>query len=175
VRRPLRGVIRTGVLAGVVGTCAMDLVWYGRYRAGGGDSSFGDWEFRSEIDGFEHAPAPAKVGKIVASKVNIDLPDSAASLTNNVVHWATGVSWGITASLLRPLPGVGALKSGLVAGVAAWSTSYAVLPKLGVYKPITEYDAKTLWKDLSAHLVFGAAVGSASFVLGGIRGITRRL
>jgi hypothetical protein len=164
--------VRTGVLAGIVGTCAMDLVWYSRYKAGGGSAPFVDWEFQSDIDGFEHAPAPAKVGQIMASKAHIELPDSAAGVTNNVVHWSTGVTWGVAASVLRLLPGFGAVKSGVVAGVAAWSTSYAVLPKLGVYKPITEYDAKTLWKDLSAHLVFGSAVGAVSFVLGGIHGGT---
>ena len=40
MRRPFRGVIRTGVIAGIVGTAAMDLVWYRRYRNGGGDASF---------------------------------------------------------------------------------------------------------------------------------------
>jgi hypothetical protein len=34
-----------------------------------------------------------------------------------------------------------------------------VLAPLGIYKPITEYDRATLWKDLSAHLVFGTALG----------------
>jgi hypothetical protein len=169
VARALLRIVRTGVLAGIVGTAAMDVVWYGRYRAGGGAAPFAEWEFRSEIEGFDHAPAPAKVGQIVASKVHIDLPDSSAGLTNNVVHWSTGVTWGIGASLLRLLPGFGAIKSGVVVGVAAWSTSYAVLPKLGVYKPITEYDAKTLWKDLSAHLVFGSTMGATTFVVGGIR------
>jgi hypothetical protein len=175
MRRPFRGVVRAGVVAGVVGTAAMDLVWYGRYRSGGGASSFTDWEFRSEIDGFENAPAPAKVGKIVASKAHIDLPDSAAPLTNNVVHWSTGVSWGIAAAVLQRVPGVGVVKTGVLTGVAAWSSSYAVLSKLGVYRPITEYDAKTLWKDLSAHLVFGSAVGATTFAISGVRGITRRL
>ena len=30
-----------------------------------------------------------------------------------------------------------------------------------IYKPIWEYDAKTLAKDLSAHLAYGAGTGSA--------------
>ena len=55
MRRPFRGVIRTGVIAGIVGTTAMDLVWYARYRNGGGIAPFVDWEFRSEIDGFDEA------------------------------------------------------------------------------------------------------------------------
>jgi hypothetical protein len=152
-------------VAGIAGTVAMDLLWYKRHRAEGGMSSFATWEFQSDFDGFGDAPAPARVGKILAQKAHIDLPDRLAPLTNNVVHWSTGVSWGVAAVLLRKLPGVSAMKSGQIAGVAAWATSYAVLPKLGVYKPITEYDPKTLWKDLSAHLVFGNAVGAASLAL----------
>jgi hypothetical protein len=151
----------------------MDLVWYQRHRAEGGTASFADWEFRS-VDGFENAPAPAKVGQILARKVQIELPDDKAGLTNNVVHWATGASWGVAAAVLRPLPHVGAIKAGLIAGLGAWTTSYTVLPKWGIYKPITEYDAKTLWKDLSAHLVFGGAVGAASFAFGGVRAMLRR-
>ena len=50
---------------------------------------------------------------------------------------------------------------GLATAVAAWATSYVVLPRLGVYKPITEYDRDVLWQDLSAHLVYGVALGLA--------------
>lgn len=173
MRRPFRGVVRTGVLAGIVGTSAMDLVWYSRYRREGGTSSFADWEFRSEIDGFDDAPAPAKVGKIVASKVNIELPESSAALTNTVVHWSTGVWWGVVAAILQRFR-LGGIKTGVVTGLAAWGTSYAVLPQLGVYKPITEYDSKTLWKDLSAHLVFGSAIGVVTSATSGVRGVAKR-
>ena len=175
MRRPFRGVIRTGVIAGIVGTTAMDLVWYARYRNGGGDVSFVDWEFRSKIDGFDEAPAPAKVGKILASKANIELRDSAAPITNNVVHWSTGLTWGVVAAVLQRLPRAGAIRSGVLTGVTAFGTSYAVLPKLGVYKSITEYDTKTLWKDLSAHLVFGSAMGVATLASSGVRRATERL
>ena len=37
----------------------------------------------------------------------------------------------------------------------------ALLPVLGVYKPIWKYDLETLGKDLSAHLVFGTATAAA--------------
>ena len=170
-RRSIVGTIGSGLLAGVVGTIAMDLLWFRRYKTDGGTAGFATWEFQPSFDGFADAPAPAKVGKVLAQKAHVDLPDSLAPLTNNVVHWSTGVWWGVAAAMLRPLPGVGAVRSGVLAGIGAWATSYAVLPKLGVYKPITEYDPKTLWKDLSAHLVFGSAVGVASLVLGSVRSI----
>ena len=42
---------------------------------------------------------------------------------------------------------------------------YVVLPAAGLYKPIWEYDAKTLAKDLSAHLAYGAGTGAAFWLL----------
>jgi hypothetical protein len=41
----------------------------------------------------------------------------------------------------------------------AWATSYVVLPRLGVYQKMSEYEIEVLWKDLSAHLVFGTVLG----------------
>lgn len=38
-----------GLVAGAVGTLAMDLVWFGRYKGGGGEGGFGDWEFSSTL------------------------------------------------------------------------------------------------------------------------------
>jgi len=34
-----------GVLAGGAGTAAMDVLWYLRYKSGGGTERFTDWEF----------------------------------------------------------------------------------------------------------------------------------
>ena len=48
-----------------------------------------------------------------------------------------------------------------------WAGGYVVLPQLGVYKPIWEYDLETLGKDLTAHLVFGTATAAAFDLLRG--------
>ena len=53
------------------------------------------------------------------------------------------------------------LAVGIATGITAWGTSYAVLGKLGIYRPISQYDKATLWKDLSAHLVFGTTLGAS--------------
>ena len=79
---------------------------------------------------------------------------------NNFMYWAYGIGWGtaygvLAGSLPRPLVALGA-----PFGVAVWATGYVVLPKAGVYKPIWEYDPKTLWKDLSAHLAYGAGTAT---------------
>ena len=54
---------------------------------------------------------------------------------------------------------------GLPFGATVWASGYVVFPLLGVYEPIWKYDLKTLWKDLSAHLVFGTATAAAFALL----------
>ena len=84
---------------------------------------------------------------------------------NNVVHWATGVMWGTLHGIL-----VGSVKEprvsyGLATGTAAWLTSYALLGAANLYKPMWEYSASTLAKDLRAHLAFGLGTGAAFRIL----------
>jgi hypothetical protein len=155
------GSVARGALAGVIATAAMDLVWYRRYRADGGDQTFAAWEFSSSASDFDDAPAPAQVGRAVADAVGVSLPPSAVATTNNAVHWMTGIGWGKAAGLLASLLPIPKVAVGVITGAGAWATSYAVLGRLGIYRPISEYDRETLWKDLSAHLVFGATLGAA--------------
>ena len=55
------GPVLRGVVAGAVGTLARDMLWYARYREDGGDSRFRDWEFSSELQRWDDAPAPGKM------------------------------------------------------------------------------------------------------------------
>lgn len=160
----MRGLIK-GALSGAAGTLAMDLVWYRRYRKGGGGDGFAAWELSRSTKSFEEAGAPAQVGKRLAALAHVDLPDEAAAATNNVVHWATGVQWGAAYGLLAARRGKADPVSGMVLGLVACSTSYVVLPALGIYKPIWEYDRATLLQDYSAHLAFGAVTGVATCML----------
>jgi hypothetical protein len=149
-----------GVAAGIVGTVAMDALLYRRYRAGGGNEAPAEWELSTSVTTFEDAPAPARVAKQIADTLGIDLPDSSVAWANNIVHWTTGIGWGKVAGLASaalPLP---PFVVGVVTGATAWGTSYAVLGAVGIYEPITAYDREVLWKDLSAHLVYGAAMGA---------------
>ena len=144
----------------------MDLLWHARYRKGGGTDGFADWELSVGTEDFEQAATPAQVGRRIARDVaHVDLPDSAAALTNNVVHWATGVQWGAGYGLAVAFGVKPGLRSGALLGVAACSTSYALLPLLGLYEPIWEYDGPTLARDYSAHLVFGTVTGATLWAL----------
>src|SRR5579859_8198827 len=81
-----------GLVAGAAGTVAMDLVWYMRYKRGGGESSFLNWEFAQAPNQWEDASAPARVGKLVYETArHAELPPSAIGLTTNVMHWGYGV------------------------------------------------------------------------------------
>jgi hypothetical protein len=139
----------------------MDLVWYSRYRRGGGHDRFIDWELSRNIKRWDDAGPPAQIGKrLVEGLLQTELPDELAGPTNNVVHWATGVQWGsvyglVAGSTPKPRPG-----HGVVLGAVAWAASYVVLPLAKVYKPIWEYDRATLAKDYSAHVVFGVATAT---------------
>ena len=157
---PIGAIIR-GTAAGVAGTAAMDLVWFSRYRRGGGTSGFGAWETARGVT-WENAPAPAQVGRrVVEGFFQVQLPDSAAPLATNVVHWAYGAAWGAALGIVE-----GSLESprawhGLLFGPVVWTSGYVVLPLAGLYRPIWEYDAETLWKDLSAHLAYGLTAAAA--------------
>lgn len=149
-------------MAGALGTAAMDLLWYLRYRRGGGDSSFLDWETSAGLDNWDNAPAPAKFGRrVVEATLHTELPPASARLTNNVVHWATGMGWGVVFGLLSALCSRPRLWHGLVFGAGVWVQSYVVLVPAKLYRPPWEYAAKTLWQDLSAHLVYGLTTAAA--------------
>lgn len=152
---PVAAVVR-GVLAGAAGTVAMDLVWYARYRRGGGTDGPLQWEFGGAED-WNKVSAPGQVGKrLVEGFTQRELSPHWAPLTQNVVHWAYGLFWGSLYGIIA-----GSLRSpriayGLPFGAAVWLSDYVVLPLARLYKPLWAYDAKTLAKDLSAHFAFGA-------------------
>jgi hypothetical protein len=155
-----------GALAGAAGTLAMDLLWYARYRRGGGDSAFSAWESSAGLTGWDDAPAPARFGKrIIEGIFQQELPAQRARLVSNVVHWATGVGWGAAFGVVAGSLTVRTLCQGLALGAGVWVQSYAVLVPAKLYKPIGEYDLPTLGKDLSAHLVYGLATATTFRVL----------
>lgn len=152
---PLGAILR-GALAGAVGTLAMDLLWYRRYRRGGGRSAFTSWEFSAGLTGWDDAPAPAQFGKrLIEGAFQVELPPQRARLVNNAMHWATGVGWGTVFGVISESVSTRFIWQALVFGPAVWLQSYVVLVPAKLYKPLWEYDVETLTRDLSAHLVYG--------------------
>jgi hypothetical protein len=125
------------------------------------------------LESWDRAPAPALVAKRgIEGVLKREIPPRYARFLNNATHWgfglATGAGFGfLLGSRRRPK-----VWYGLPFGAAVWAGGYVVLPQLGVYKPIWEYDLGTLRKDLTAHLVFGTATAAAFDLL--TRGETGR-
>jgi hypothetical protein len=155
--------LAAGLVAGVAGTASMDYFLYLRYRRDGGKESFWQWEFASDVTSWDQASAPGQLGhKVLRFVTGQPPPDGWARATTNLVHWATGIGWGLLYAALASRTSAFPVARALGLGPAAWLSSYALLPLAKVYKPIWEYDAPTLGDDLSAHLVYGTA-GSAVF------------
>jgi len=164
---PFAAVAR-GAVAGAVGTLAMDLLWFARQRRAGGEGDFASWELSSGLDSWEQAPAPAQVGKrLVEGLFGRELPAARAALVNNVTHWAYGLLGGAQYGLVAGSVRHPRIRHGLPFGASVWAAGYVVLPAAKLYKPIWEYDAKTLAEDLSAHLVYGLATAAALRALAG--------
>jgi hypothetical protein len=158
--------LAAGALSGAAGTAAMDLLLYRRYRRDGGRESGWRWESAEGVTSWDTASAPGQLGQKVERLVTRrPPPDRWARPTANVVHWATGVGWGLQYGLLAARPSKHPLMRALALGPAVWLAGYAVLPLAGVYKPIWDYDAPTLGKDLSAHLLYGAATSTVCAAL----------
>jgi hypothetical protein len=155
------GAIVRGLLAGAIGTAAMDALLFARFRRDGGETRFDKWELSTGVTNWEEAPAPAHVGKrLVEGLFDVELPPTRARLVNNVTHWAYGIlggaQYGIVAGSL-PAPRI---RYGLPFGASVWGAGYVVLPAMKLYEPIWKYDRNTLAKDLSAHLVYGLATAT---------------
>jgi hypothetical protein len=150
-----------GLLAGTLGTAAMDSVLYRRYRRSGGTSGFWRWEFASDVTSWENASAPGQLGrKALKLATGHEPPPEWARATTNIMHWATGVAWGGQYGALASFASIPPWVRGPAYGPVVWLLGYVVLPLAKVYKPIWAYDARTLRDDLSAHVVYGSVVSA---------------
>ena len=154
--------LAAGALAGAIGTAAMDLLLYQRYRRDGHKDGLWRWESAADVRSWDDASAPGQLGrKALRLATGHEPPDEWARATTNIMHWATGVGWGVQYGALASTTSRYPLVRALALGPVVWLSGYIVLPLANVYKPIWEYDARTLGDDLSAHLVYGAVVSSA--------------
>jgi hypothetical protein len=155
-----------GGAASALGTLAMDGSLYWRYRHEGGDAAFASWESSEGTESWEDAPAPALVAKkLLEGVLGREVSPRYARSLNNLTHWGYGIAAGVGYGLLTGSRRKPEVWFGLAFGAAVWASGYAVLPQFGVYEPIWKYDLGTLGKDLSAHLVFGAATAAAFALL----------
>jgi len=145
----------------------MDLVWFRRFRRDGGSVGLYEWETGSSIAGWANASDPGKVGHLILQKVSgHEVADGRARSVSNVVHWATGLLWGVPFGILALTLPRRRREFGLLLGPTAWLSSYVILPLLRIYKPIWQYDSRNLAEDLSAHMTFGLVTALTFTLLG---------
>jgi hypothetical protein len=77
------------------------------------------------------------------------------------MHWATGVGWGIQYGALANTTSRHPSLRALALGPVAWLSGKLVLPLAKVDKPLRQYDARTVSRDLSAPIVYGTDVSAA--------------
>lgn len=160
------GALARGLVAGAVGTAAMDALLFVRYRKAGGADSAADWESSASVTSWDAAPAPAQVARrLVEGLFRVEIPPSKARALNNAMHWIYGVlnggQYGLVAeSLAEPR-----IRYGAPFGAVVWASGYVILPAAKLYEPMWKYDAKTLSSDLGAHLVYGIATSATMRML----------
>jgi hypothetical protein len=158
--------VAAGALAAAAGTAAMDLLLYRRSRNDGGKDSLLQWEFASGVTSWDEASAPGQVGqKLERAVTGQQPPESWARTTTNFMHWAMGIGSGVQYGALAGRTARHPWLRALALGPTVWLSGYAILPLAKVYKPIWEYDTRTLAKDLSAHLVYGTVTAAVFAVL----------
>ena len=161
-----RSRVLRGAVAGSIATLAMDFLWYARDRREGGGGSFREWEITREVRDWSDAPAPGQMGrKMIETVTGRDVPVERAAALSNAMHWAYGLSWTVAYGALIGTRRRRPVWHGPAFGAAVWCSDYVTLPLAGIYEPIWKYDAPTLYKDLSAHLLFGAVADGALRVI----------
>jgi hypothetical protein len=156
------GAVARGLAAGALGTAAMDTYLFARYHHSGGQRSAAEWESSAGVTNWDQAPAPAHVGKrLIEGLFDTELPPTRARLVNNAMHWAYGIFNGAQYGVVAGSLSTPRIRYGIPFGATVWVSDYVILPAAKLYKPIWDYDAKTLANDLSAHLVYGLGTAAA--------------
>jgi hypothetical protein len=158
-----------GVAAGIVGTAFMT-AWQEIVAHFRRHSMPKVMRQAEDADPWEKAPAPAKVGRLFMQRVlKRDVPPARIPLFTNAVHWTFGTAmggmYGLLHGMLRRRPTV----DGPLFGLGVWAQSYATLVPMGLYKPPWAYPAKTIAKDISYHLVYGAGTAAGYKLLERVR------
>src|SRR5260370_34658288 len=126
------GAVGRGLAAGAVGTLAMDLLLYARYRRGGGKQHLFAWEFSSGLSSWDEAPVPGQVGKrLFEGLFQKKLPPQRAEPVSNITHLAYGILNGALYGIAAGSLGQQRTWCGLPFGARAWAGSAPVIPDAG--------------------------------------------
>jgi hypothetical protein len=149
-----------GLAAGLVGTACMTALQevmarrrrLARVAAG---------EPMGDTDPWEHAPAPAKLARLVIERAfHREVPPERIPFFTNAVHWGFGAQMGVGYALLQTFAGGKPALRGPLFGLGVWAQSYATLVPLGLYRWPWNYRPGAIAKDVSYHLLYGSGVAA---------------
>jgi hypothetical protein len=149
-----------GLAAGLVGTACMtalqEVMARRRRRA-----RVAAGEPMADADPWEHAPAPAKLARLVIERAfHREVPAERIPFFTNAVHWGFGAQMGIAYAVLQTLGRGNPALRGPLFGLGVWAQSYATLVPLGLYRWPWHYRAGAIAKDVSYHLLYGSGVAA---------------
>lgn len=81
-------------------------------------------------------------------------------LFTNIVHWAFGTMMGAVYGLAHGTLRANPKLHRPLFGTGVWAMSYMTLVPMGLYEPPWSYPAKTIAKDISYRLVYGAGTAA---------------
>lgn len=154
--RAVAGDLATGVLAGYVGTKAMEPVSMFLYRHEPEPA-------RAAEDAVRPGPPYRVAAEKITGLLGLHLGDEAMGRAALGVHYGLAVSWAPLYGLLRHRarlgPPVAALLTGLAMSVVA---DELLTPAFGFSAPNRAYPIATHLRGVAAHVVFGAVVAATS-------------
>lgn len=147
-----------GIAAGVIGTALMT-AW--QETAAKLKRTMMVTAPRENEDPWERAPAPAQVAKrLLEATLGIKVPAERIPLFTNAVHWGYGTALGGAYGLVQERVRANPALMGPAFGAGVWAQSYATLVPMGLYQWPWRYSAKTIAKDISYHLAYGAGTAA---------------
>ena len=156
--RAVAGGVATGVVAGYVGTKAMEPVSMYLYR-------HEPEHARAAEDAARPGPPYRVAAKKITYALGLTLTDEVLDKVALGFHYGLGVSWAPLYGILRHRARLAAPTASLVTGLAmAVIADEAMTPMLGFSAPKRAYPLVTHPRGVAAHLVFGATVGVVSEV-----------
>lgn len=156
--RAVAGGVATGVVAGYVGTKAMEPVSMYLYR-----------HEPDHARAAEDAARPGPPYRVAAKKITgvrgLTLTDEVLDKVALGFHYGLAVSWAPLYGVLRHRARLAAPTAALVTGLAmSVMADELMTPMLGFSAPNRAYPLLTHLRGVAAHLVFGATVGVVSEV-----------
>jgi hypothetical protein len=156
------GTLGRGIAAGLIGTACMTALQEISLRMKRHAVVGMKYQEETEQDDpWKRAPAPAQLLKLAVEKATGVEPDPVAiPLYTNVMHWGYGTGLGAAYAVAERRLRLKPALAGPAFGLGVWAQSYATLVPLGLYEWPWHYSAKTIAKDLSYHLTYGAGVAA---------------